>query len=163
MQAMKIINTDDCSFRENVRINKIWGSLLRLLAASTGATRWIGYRYIADEADDGSALSHQLMRKTTHAITLLIKQNGQGESCPVPTAYDAIATSLLRQNDFATSLWHNNHVIIASCARCGRKNNLHRFQRSAGLCGNQRRQGAWDGVSLWLQHHNMAGPGRRRG
>ena len=31
-------------------------------------------------------------------------------------AHDAITTSLLRQNDVATSCWRNNDVIIASCA-----------------------------------------------
>ena len=32
-------------------------------------------------------------------------------------AHDAIITSLLRQNDVATSFWRKNDVIIASCAR----------------------------------------------
>ena len=35
----------------------------------------------------------------------------------IPRAHDAITTSLLRQNDVATSFWRNNDVVIASCAR----------------------------------------------
>ena len=34
-------------------------------------------------------------------------------------AHDAIATSLWRQNDFATSFLRHNDVIIALCARWG--------------------------------------------
>ena len=35
----------------------------------------------------------------------------------IPAALDAITTSLLRENDVATSFWLNDDVIIASCAR----------------------------------------------
>ena len=35
----------------------------------------------------------------------------------IQRAYDEITSSLLRQNDGATSFWRNNYVVIASCAR----------------------------------------------
>ena len=35
---------------------------------------------------------------------------------PSQRTHDAIMTSLLRQNNVATSFWRNNDVVIASCA-----------------------------------------------
>ena len=36
---------------------------------------------------------------------------------PTQRAHDTMITSLLRQNDVATSIWRNNDVIIVSCVR----------------------------------------------
>ena len=51
-------------------------------------------------------------------------------------AHDAITTSLLRQNDVATSFWRNNDVIISSCARWDQqKFGLGKlFEISSGIC-----------------------------
>ena len=46
--------------------------------------------------------------------------------------HDAIITSLLRQNDVATSFWHNNDVVIASFVRWGSGNLTCEFMLPSG-------------------------------
>ena len=56
-----------------------------------------------------------------------------------PGAHDIIITSLLRQNDVATSFWRNNDVIITSSVRWGARIPLNLNYHTEGLAQDQGR------------------------